>query len=1077
MTSPSPHHAHEGPVARLIGWSAQNRLLVGLVTALVAVLGAWATLHTPVDAIPDLSDVQVIVKTEYPGQSPQLVEEQVTYPLTSALLSVPYAQTVRGYSMFGTSFVHVLFEDGTDLYWARSRVLESLSQVAPTLPAGARPALGPDATGVGWVYQYSLRDATGTYDLAQLRALQDFYLKVELQAVDGVSEVASVGGFEQQYQVIVDPQRLAGYGLSLERVGEALRRSNRDVGGRLLELGERQYVVRGRGYLRGLDDLRAVVLRAEGGTPITVGDVATVQLGPDLRRGLAEVNGEGEVVAGIVVMRHGENARRTIERVKARLAELEGGLPPGVEVVTEYDRSTLIDGAVHTLTRRLAEELAVVALIVLLFLMHVRSAAVALVTVPVGLLAALGVMYLLGLNANIMSLGGLAIAIGVMVDASLVMVENAHKHIERRLAAQGTASGDAPGTLPERERIQAVIEAAKEVGPSLFFSLLIVTVSFLPVFTLEQVEGRLFRPLALTKTFAMAAAALLAVTLVPALMTTFVRGRIRPERENPLARFFIAAYRPLLRGALRRPGLVLTVGFGGLILTVLPLQRALLGQAYVPFPQLGSEFMPPLWEGDLLYMPTTLPSIGPQEAKELLQRTDRLLAQVPEVERVFGKIGRAETATDPAPLSMIETTLRLKPEAQWRAGLTREALIAELDQTVQLPGLTNAWTMPIKTRIDMLATGIRTPVGIKIAGPDLAVLARLGRAVEAAVRPLEGTRSAYADRVMGGHFVDIEVDRAAAARYGLTSGAVQEVVQAAIGGLEVTTMVEGLERYSVNVRYPQGLRDDLPALRQVLVPTPAGAQVPLGQVASFQFTTGPPMIKSENARPNAWVYVDLTDETDVGAYVQRARQAVEAQVTLPPGYSLRWSGQYEYLDRANRRLAVLIPCTLVLIFVLLLLHFRRVQAALLLMIPLPFAVVGAVWLMLALGYPLSVAAGVGLIAVAGLAAETGVVMHVYLDEALRRYRATGRLTSGDQLRAALEEGAVDRVRPKLMTVFTTLLGLLPIMVGTGPGAEVMQRIAAPMVGGLVTSAVHTLIMIPALYAVVQSREVEARAGP
>ena len=1079
------HDAQDGALERLIEWSAHNRLLVGLVTLMVAGLGAWATLTTPVDAIPDLSDVQVIVRTDYPGQGPQIVEEQVTYPLTSAFLSVPGARTVRGYSMFGTSFVYVIFEDGTDLYWARSRVLEYLSQIGDRLPDGVSPALGPDATGVGWVYAYSLRDTTGTYDLSQLRSTQDFYLKTELQAVEGVAEVATIGGFQKQYQVVVDPQRLAAYNVPIGHVANALRRSNRDVGGRLLELGEREFIVRGKGYLRGVADIRDVVLRAENGTAVTIGQVAEVRIGPEIRRGIADVNGEGEVVGGIVVMRSGENAQATIDRVKARIAELGAGLPPGVEVVTEYDRSGLIGRAVESLTVKIWEELLVVALIVLVFLLHVRSAFVAVVTVPVGILIALGVMRLLGINANIMSLGGIAIAIGVMVDASLVMVENAHKHIERAREAKrgdgrgdGAASGDPP-ELAEGERIRAVIEAAKEVGPSLFFSLLIVTVSFLPVFTLEQVEGRMFRPLALTKTFSMAAASILAVTLVPALMAVFVKGRIRPEAKNPVAGFFITAYRPVIRGTLRHPRAVLIVGFSLLLVTVLPVQRLLLGETYVPFPQIGSEFMPALWEGDMLYMPTTLPGVSPQEAKNILQRTDRIIASFPEVERVFGKVGRAETATDPAPMSMIETTIVLKPEDEWRDGVDRDSLTRAMDAAIRFPGLTNAWTMPIKTRIDMLATGIKTPVGVKIAGPDLEVLEALGQQVERAVSGLPGTRSAYAERVMGGSFLDVEVDRTAAARYGLTSGDVQDVLQAAVGGMNVTTTVEGLERYPVNVRYPQGLRDDLPALRQVLVPTPSGAQIPLGQLATFRFASGPPMVKSENARPNAWVYVDLDEGADVGGYVQDAQAAVAAAVDLPAGYSIRWSGQYEYMERANRRLAVLVPITLAIIFLLLFLHFRSAEEALLLMIPLPFAVVGAVWLMLALGFNFSIAVGVGLIAVAGLAAETGVVMHVYLDGAVARYRASGRLTSVPRLKAALEEGAVDRVRPKLMTVFTTIIGLTPVMFGTGAGAEIMQRIAAPMVGGLVTSTVHTLVMIPALYAVVQGRRLrrELRDAP
>jgi len=1046
---------------RLIEWSARNRLLVGILTVLVAGLGGWAALNTPVDAIPDLSDVQVIVRTEYPGQGPQIVEEQVTYPLTSALLSVPFAKTVRGYSMFGSSFVYVIFEDGTDMYWARSRVLEYLSQIQDRLPEEASPALGPDATGVGWVYEYSLRDTTGTYDLAQLRSVQDFYLKYELQAVEGVAEVATMGGFQKQYQVVVDPQRLAAYGVTINHVRMALQRSNRDVGGRLLELGEREYIVRGRGYLQSIDDIRNVGLRAQNGIAVTIGDIANVRLGPEIRRGIVDVNGEGEVVGGVVVMRYGENAQATIERVKVRLAELAPGLPPGVEVVTEYDRSALIGRAIDTLTTKIWQEMLVVALIVLLFLLHVRSAFVALVTIPVGILISLGVMYMLGINANIMSLGGIAIAIGVMVDASLVMVENAHKHIERLSAAKGEGE-----SLTDGERFNAVIEAAKEVGPSLFFSLLIVTVSFLPVFTLEQVEGRLFRPLAFAKTFSMAAASILAVTVVPALMVTFVKGRIRREADNPVARFFIWVYRPLIRKTLRYPIVVLFIASGLLLATALPVQQMLVGRTVIPFPQIGSEFMPPLWEGDLLYMPTTLPGVSPQEAKEILQQTDRIIASFPEVERVFGKIGRAETATDPAPLSMIETIVILKPEEEWRTGLTRQDLIGELNSAIAFPGLTNAWTMPIKTRIDMLATGIKTPVGIKIAGPDLAILEGLGREVEAAVRDLPGTRSAVAERVMGGSFLDVEVDRFAAARYGLTSGDVQDVLQAAVGGINVTTTVEGLERYSVNVRYPQELRSDLLALRQVLVPTPSGAQIPLGQLATFQFAQGPPMIKSENARPNAWVFVDLEEGADVGSYVQRAREAVESQVSLPPGYSLKWSGQYEYMERANRRLAMLVPITLAIIFLLLFLHFRSARDAILLMIPLPFAIVGAVWLILVLGFNFSIAVGVGIIAVTGLAAETAIVMHVYLKEALQRYQREGRLTTKTQLNAALEEGAVHRVRPLLMTVFTTIIGLLPVMIGNETGSEVMKRIAAPMVGGLVTAAILTLIVVPALYLVV-----------
>ena len=1057
----------------LIAWSAKNRVLVLLVTGLVAAVGVWAMLNTPVDAIPDLSDVQVIIKTDYPGQGPQIVEEQVTYPLTTAMLAVPFARTVRGYSMFGVSFVYVLFEDRTDMYWARSRVLEYLNYVGDQLPEGVKPTLGPDATGVGWVYEYSLIDRTGRHDLAQLRSIQDFFLKYELQGLDGVAEVATVGGFQKQYQVVVDPQKLAALGVSLGQVRTALQRSNQDVGGRLLELGEREYIVRGRGYLKGLNDIRSVPLRTDQGTPLTIGDVATVQVGPEIRRGLAEKNGEGEVVGGIVVMRFGENAQNVITRIKDRLDELRPSLPEGVEVVTEYDRSALIQRAVGTLKTKLWQELAVVALIVVLFLLHVRSAFVALVTVPIGILIALLVMYLLDINANIMSLGGIAIAIGVMVDASLVMVENAHKHLERIGKGQWpVGKGDTDGSkipagpIPFATRYRAVVEAAKEVGPSLFFSLLIVTVSFLPVFTLGQVEGRLFRPLAFTKTFAMAASALLAVTLVPALMVVFVKGRIRPQHQNPLARFFVWAYRPLIRGTLRHPVAVLVAGAAVLLVTLLPLQRMFFGEAYVPFAQIGSEFMPPLNEGDLLYMPTTLPGVSPQKAKELLQQTDRIIASFPEVQTVFGKVGRAETATDPAPMSMIETTIQLKPKSAWRPGMTRRRLVRELDQAIQIPGLTNAWTMPIKARTDMLATGIRTPVGVKVAGPDLAVLQAIGEQVEAALQPLDGTLSVYAERVMGGSFLDIDVNREEAARYGLTTGDVQDVIATAVGGMNVTTTVEGLERYPVNIRYPRALRDNLPALRNVLVPTRGGAQVPLGQLATLRLTEGPPMIKSENARPNAWVFVDLEDDTDLGSYVQRARRAVADQVVLPASYSLAWSGQFEYMERANRRLQFLVPITLALIFLLLFLHFKNTTEAFLLMLPLPFAVVGAVWLMMVLDFNMSIAVGVGLIAVAGLAAETGVVMFVYLDEAVERYRRTGRLTSQQHLVQALEEGATERVRPLLMTVFTTIIGLLPIMFGTETGAEVMKRIATPMVGGLVTATIMTLFMIPALYIVV-----------
>jgi Cu(I)/Ag(I) efflux system membrane protein CusA/SilA len=1094
----------------IIEWSARNRLLVALMTLLLAAAGTWATVNMPVDAFPDLSPTQVIIKTEYAGQGPKVVEEQVTYPLTTSLMSVPYAKTVRGYSMFGTSFVYVIFEDGTDLYWARSRVLESLSTVEEELPEAASPALGPDASGVGWVYQYTVRDTTGRHDLAELRSIQDFFLRYELQGVQGVSEIASVGGFEKQYQVVVDPQKLSAYSVTIADVRRALKRSNQDVGGRIMEMGEREFVVRGQGYLEGMDDIRNVGLRADRGTPLTIGDVARVRTGPELRRGIADVNGEGEVVGGIVVMRSGENAMEVIERVEERIAELQPSLPEGVYIEPEYNRRPLIERAIGTLTTQLAEEMLVVALVVMLFLLHVRSAFVALVTVPVGIVASLLVMYLLGINANVMSLGGIAIAIGVMVDASLVMVENAHKHIERlREGGKGDGGKVVDGEMVDGEgdgkmenenmkdgngwretlswipggsdgseienrnaqidnatRVEAVVNAAKEVGPSLFFSLLIVTVSFLPVFTLQQVEGRLFRPLAFTKTFAMAAASLLAVTLVPALMVTFVKGRIRREDENPIARFFIRVYRPVIRRVLRWPGTVLVGAVLILGITFLPLQRMTIGEPVVPFPQIGSEFMPPLNEGDLLYMPTTLPGVSPQKAKELLQQTDRIIASVPEVKSVFGKAGRAETATDPAPLSMLETTIILEPKHTWRDGMTKEKLISRLDQSLQIPGLTNAWTQPIEARTDMLATGIKTPVGVKIAGADLGTLERIGEQVEGALSPLDGTQSVYAERVMGGTFLDVTVDRSAAARHGLTTGDVQDILQTAVGGMPVTTTVEGLERHSVNVRYPRGLRDNLPALRDVRVPLPKGGQVPLGQLATLKRVEGPPMIKSEQARPNAWVFVDLSAGTDIGSFVQRARQVVGEEVDLPAGYSLTWSGQYQYMERANERLQLLVPVTLAIIFLLLLLHFRSATKSALLLGLLPFCLVGAAWLMWALDFNMSIAVGVGVIAVAGLAAETGVVMLVYLDEAIRRYRKAGRLTSLDALRSALEEGAVMRVRPLLMTVFTTFFGLLPLMFATGTGAQVMQRLATPMVGGLFSATLLTLVVLPAAYVLV-----------
>ncbi len=1046
----------------IIAWSANNRVLVVIVSLIISMLGVWAMLNTPIDAIPDLSDVQVIIRTEYPGQGPEIVEEQVTYPLTSAMLAVPFANTVRGFSLFGTSFVYVIFEDGTDLYWARSRVLEYLNSVSDRLPDGVRPAIGPDATGVGWVYQYSLVDTTGAHDLSELRSIQDFFLRYELQSVPGVSEVATIGGFVKQYQVVVDPQVLAGFGITISEIKEALTRSNSDVGGRLVEIAESEFIVRGRGYLKGLTDIRNVPLKTADGATITIGDVAEVRLGPDIRRGIAEKNGEGEVVGGVIIMRHGGNAQKVIDAVKTRIVEIEAGLPAGVQIVEEYDRSRLIGRAVDNLTEKIGEELLVVALIVILFLLHVRSAFVALVTVPVGILISLLVMYMMGVSANIMSLGGIAIAIGVMVDASLVMVENAHKHIERERARIA-------GDLEPAERERVVLDAAMEVGPSLFFSLLIVTISFLPVFSLQQVEGRLFVPLALTKTLAMAASSILAVTLVPALMVFFVKGNIRKEDRNPIARLFINAFRPVIRHTLRHPAVVVALGCLILVASLLPVQRLFIGDVVVPFPQIGSEFMPDLNEGDLLYMPTTLPGVSPQKAKELLQQTDRIIASFPEVESVFGKVGRAETATDPAPLSMIETTIILKPQSEWREGLTLDDLIRELDEATQIPGLSNIWTMPIKNRIDMLSTGIRSPVGIKIAGEDLQTLEQIGVEIEAVLREFDGVVSVQSERVMGGNFIDIDIDRLEAARYGLRTDDVQDIITTAIGGMRVTTTVEGLERYSVNIRYPRELRGSVSSLRQVIVPTPHGGQVPLGRLAEINLTTGAAMIKSENARPNAWVFVDIERGADLGGFVQQARQVVADNVDLPPGYSLKWSGQFEYLERANRRLKVLIPITLAIVFLLLYLHFRNATETIILMLTLPFAVVGAVWLMVLMNFNMSIAVGVGLIAVVGLAAETGVVMQVYLNEAIGRYRREGRLTSRAGLNQAIAEGAVDRVRPILMTVFTTIIGLLPVMYGTGTGSEVMKRIATPMVGGLLTAAILTLVLIPAIYSIVRGR--------
>ena len=1020
---------------RVIEWSLRNQLIVVVALLLSILGGVWAIRNTTVDAIPDLSDVQVIIFTEFAGQAPQVVEDQVTYPITTTMLSVPFAKVVRGYSFFGFSFVYVIFEDGTDLYWARSRVLEYLSGLSKQLPAGVAPQLGPDATGVGWAFMYVLNSEN--HSLADLRSYQDWYLRYGLTSVDGVAEVASIGGFVRQYQVEVDPVRLRAYGIPIDQVKKAIQRSNIDVGGRVVELAEKEFMVRGLGYVKNVKDLETIVLTASpGGVPVLLRDVARVTIGPEIRRGLAEWNGEGETVGGIVVVRWGADTRTVIENVKERLEELKAGLPEDVEISIAYDRTGLIDRAVETLTRTLLEESIVVALVCLVFLFHFRSALVAIISIPVSILLAFIIMKIQGIGANIMSLGGIAISIGVLVDAAIIMVENAHKHYEEW---QG-----------KRSHLEIITKAAQEVGPTLFFTLLVITVSFLPVFTLEAQEGRLFKPLAFTKTYSMAMASILAVTAVPVLMFWFVRGKIRSEDRNPVSRALRFLYTPVLNWALRWRWVVILAMVAILAVTLVPLQR------------IGSEFMPPLWEGDLLYMPTTFPGISITKAKELLQQTDKIIKTFPEVETVFGKVGRAETATDPAPLSMIETTIVLKDPSEWRPGLTKEDLIAELDQAIQIPGLTNAWTMPIKTRIDMLSTGIKTPVGIKVAGPDLTTLEQIAEQVEAVVKPLPGTLSVYAERVMGGSYIDFEIDREAAARFGIKVGDIQDVIQSAVGGMNVSWTVEGLERYPINVRYPRELRDSPSTLKEVLVASPSGAQVPLGQLAELVIRTGPPGIKTEGARPNAWVYVDLRG-IDVGGWVERARREVAEQVDLPPGYSIFWSGQYEYMQRAKARLLVIVPITLILIFLILYFHTKSLVKTAIVLSAVPFALVGSIWLMDWLGYNWSVAVWVGVIALAGLAAETGVVMLLYLDIAYENWKSRGRMSTFSDLREAVDHGAVQRIRPKTMAVVTTFIALVPILWSSGTGADVMRRIAAPMVGGLFTSFMGELIVFPAIY--------------
>ncbi|KFB66527.1 CusA/CzcA family heavy metal efflux RND transporter [Candidatus Accumulibacter vicinus] len=1033
-------------LAKLIDWSSRNRFLVLLATLFVIVGGIVAILRTPLDALPDLSDVQVIVYTEYPGQAPQVVEDQVTYPLTTAMLSVPQAKVVRGFSFFGASFVYLIFEDGTDIYWARSRVLEYLNFASSRMPRGVTPQIGPDATGVGWVYQYALLGKDRS--LAELRTIQDWYLRYQLSKAHGVAEVASIGGFVQTYQVTVDPVKLRAYGVPLRKVVQVIRDSNRDVGGRVVEMAETEYMVRGKGYLRGIGDLEALVVKSDQGTPVLIRDIARVELAPDERRGLTELNGEGEVVSGIAMARYGQNALEVIHNLKTRIAELGSGLPEGVTVQTVYDRSELIHRAIATLQRTLIEESLIVALVCIVFLLHVRSALVAILMLPVGVLIAFIAMRLLGMNSNLMSLGGIAIAIGAMIDAAIVMIENAHKHLERL-----------PAQHSRQDRAAAMLLACQEVGPALFFSLLIITVSFLPVFSLEGQEGRLFSPLAFTKTFAMAGAAILSVTLVPVLMLGLIRGRILPEARNPVNRALIWGYRPIIAGVMRWKKLTILAAL------------LVLGISIYPASRLGSEFMPTLNEGTLFYMPTSLPGMSITKAAELLQTQNKIIKSFPEVESVFGKAGRANTATDPAPTEMFETVINLKPESEWRPGMTTDQLIAELDRALQFPGVANAWTMPIKARIDMLSTGIRTPIGIKVFGKDLDEMEKLAKAIETVVKAVPGTTSAFAERITGGFYLNIEPDREQLARYGLAVGDLQEVIGTALGGEMVTTTVEGRERFGVSVRYPRELRSDPQQIaRAVLVPTMDGAMVPLGQVARVEVTKGAPAIRTENALLSAYIFVDIRDR-DIGGYVADAKKAVAEQVRFPPGTYITWSGQFEYMERALEKMKIVIPLTLLLIFLLLYLNFRRLTETLIVLLSVPFALVGGVWLMWGLDYHLSVAVAVGFIALAGVAAETGVVMLIYLDHAWQAVkescRAAGREPGVADLYAAVMEGAVERVRPKMMTVVAIMAGLLPILWGTGTGSEVMSRIAAPMVGGMISSTVLTLAVIPAIYALVK----------
>jgi Cu(I)/Ag(I) efflux system membrane protein CusA/SilA len=1028
-------------LSKIIEWSVNNKFLVILVTLFAIGGGVWAISTTPVDAIPDLSDVQVIVYTKYSGQSPRTVEDQITYPLTTQLVSVPFSKVVRGYSFFGYSLIYIIFEDGTDLYWARSRVLEYLNYAQTRLPKGTVPQLGPDATGVGWVFEYTL--SSDKRDLSQLRSIQDWYLKYQLAAVDGVAEVASLGGYVKQYQVTVDPTKLLAFNLSISDIEMALQKSNNDVGGEVIEMGEKEFMIRGRGYITSIDDIKniPVMVNTQSGTPVYLRDVGDVTLGPEMRRGLAEENGKGETVGGIVIMRYGQNALEVINNVKAKLEEARAGLPEDVTINIAYDRSTLIERAIETLKEKLLEESIIVALVSILFLMHFRSAFVAIFTLPVAILMAFIVMRWQGINANIMSLSGIAIAIGAMVDAAIIMVENAHKHIEHE-----SEKPDAE----KRPHWTVITEAAKEVGPSLFYSLLVITLSFLPVFTLQAQEGRLFKPLAFTKTYSMAAAALLAITIVPVLMGFLIRGKIRPEEKNPINRLLIRIYHPLMIVVLKYKKMVVGAAAILIVLTA------------IPYSKLGSEFMPPLNEGDLLYMPTTLPGISITKAKEVLQQTDKIIRSFPEVDNVLGKAGRTESATDPAGLDMFETIIKLKPESEWRPGMTPEKLVNEMDAAIKFPGVTNAWTMPIKTRTDMLSTGIRTPVGIKVAGPNLQTLQDIGKQIEDIVRVVPGTRSAFAERAATGNYADFDINRQSAARYGLTIEDVQKVIQTAMGGMNVTTTVEGLERYPVSLRYPRELRDNPEALGRVLVSTPTGQQVPFSQLATLKLRSGPMVVRSEDTRPNAWIYVDIQN-IDIGTYVAMAKKAVTEKIKLPAGYSITWSGQYEYMQRAKERLFYVIPATIFIIFLIIYLNTKSLAKTAIVFLAVPFSLIGAFWFLYILGYNTSIAVWVGIIALAGLDAETGVVMLLYLDIAYDEWKKKGLMRTIDDLKDAIYHGAVKRIRPKVMTVATIIMGLLPIMWSSGTGSDIMKRIAAPMVGGVVTSAIMELAVYPAIY--------------